>query len=94
MNYIKGKKSKEYKLKDATDEEAGSNSKSGGKPTNYTAKIHIAVWPKFDDETFFEILDSVPNVANSTFGLCQDTLLHRLVFKLGQISNTFCLWLS
>ena len=41
------------------------------------AKVHLALWPKNDMETFYRLLEEHPEVVNSRFGKCQDTLLHK-----------------
>ena len=47
------------------------------------AKVHLALWPKNDMETFYRLLEEHPEVVNSRFGKCQDTLLH--IYEVNQI---------
>ena len=61
---------------------AGTSSASAaavslGKDEDLVAKVHLALWPRNDMETFYRVLQDHPKVVNSTFGKCQDTLLHK-----------------
>ena len=49
----------------------------GRKDEDLVAKVHLALWPRNDMETFYRVLQDHPEVVNSTFGKCQDTLLHK-----------------
>lgn len=44
---------------------------------DFVARVHLALWPKNDMETFYRLLEEHPEVVNSRFGKCQDTLLHK-----------------
>ena len=44
---------------------------------DFTAKVHVALWPKNDTDTFETILNEHPEVIESKFGRCKDTLLMR-----------------
>ena len=41
------------------------------------AKVHLALWPQNDMETFAKVLEEHPEVLESQFGRCKDTLLIR-----------------
>ena len=48
-----------------------------GKKEDITAKIHVALWPKNDMQMFETMLHEHPEVIESKFGKCKDTLLMR-----------------
>ena len=48
---------------------------------DFTARVHVALWPKNDMDTFETILNEHPEVIESKFGRCKDTLLMRYVYS-------------
>ena len=48
-----------------------------GENEDITAKAHVALWPKNDMEAFETILNQHPEVIDSKFGRCKDSLLIR-----------------
>ena len=54
-----------------------SNSGRIEKNEDIVAKAHVALWPQNDMETFERILKEHPEVIDSKFGRCKDTLLIR-----------------